>query len=71
MRYITYEIMTGGIYKVRIKPGKVIGFGVSYKNAVKNALIFESKGLFAVEEISHDDERKKYQTTIVRRYRHL
>jgi len=51
MRYITYEIMTGGIYKVIIKPGKVIGFGVSYKNAVKNALIFESKNLFAVDEL--------------------
>ena len=51
MRYITYEIMTGGIYKVIIKPGKVIGFGVSYENAVKNALIFESKNLFAVDEL--------------------
>ena len=50
MRYITYEIMSGGIYKVRIKPGMVIGFGVSYKNAVKNALILEAKNLFSVEE---------------------
>lgn len=53
MRYITYEIISFPcvcVYKVKIKPGKAVGFGFSYRDAVENALKLESNHLFAVEE---------------------
>lgn len=49
-RYITYEITSNCIHKVKIKPGKAVGFGFTYKNAVENALRFERNRLFAIEE---------------------
>ena len=49
-RHITYEIIKN-LYKVSIKPGKAIGFGVTYIGAVNNALRFERKGIFAIEEV--------------------
>lgn len=50
MRYITYEIIKN-LYKVTIKPGKAVGFGITYIDAVNNALRFEQRGLFAVQEV--------------------
>lgn len=48
------------MYKVRITPGKAIGFGSSYRKAVKNALMFEMKNLFAVEETIPSKHQIKY-----------
>ena len=68
MRFISYELMNGGIYKVIIKPGKIIGFGVSYRGAVKNALRFEAKNLFAIDELFCEKTQIK-QRTLGKRYR--
>ena len=61
MRYITYEIINTCMYKVRITPGRAIGFGSSYRDAVKNALTFEIKNLFAI-----DENPKKVLTGVLR-----
>jgi hypothetical protein len=53
MRYITYEILPvihTCVYKVQIKPGKAVGFGFTYKDAVENALRFEAKNIYAIDE---------------------
>jgi hypothetical protein len=66
MRYITYEIISLPcvcVYKVVIRPGKIVGFGSTYKDALENALRFESKGLFAI------DERYVKENRVVQRLR--
>jgi len=60
MRYITYEITSNCIHKVKIKPGNAVGFGFTYKDALKNALTFECNHLFAVEEEKPHPTPKTY-----------
>lgn len=53
MRCIKYDVISlphACIYKVMIKPGNATGFGLTYKSALENALRFESRGLFAIDE---------------------
>lgn len=69
MRYITYEIIPftyACIYKVKIKPGKAIGFGYTYDDALENALRLEAKNLFAVDELgSSSSSKQKNKLTIL------
>ena len=60
MRYITYEIINNCIHKVKIKPGKAVGFGFTYRDAVENALRFECNHLFAVEEEKPTPPKPQY-----------
>lgn len=56
MRYITYSVISfpyACVYKVKIKPGNATGFGFTYRDALENALRFECRGLFAIDESKH------------------